>query len=386
MRPSFQPDYEQFLGQLERAKIAAQRESRPVDVKIHGWGEQVQIGKSGKGGGYAYSLDTGEVGFLVWLKNSSKEDWNAAIKVRSAFLLVHGYEKAKKDMMRFLAMIGLEVIQESIARSDFCVDMLAPDFRPDARLLVCHSRTTVGQRMPLDEKIRGRVVESITVGKMPGRQICIYDKAKEIKAKGKDYWWDKWDIEEQPGVWRFEIRAGKDALKMYDMKTFENFEAKFQDYVDLCLRNVRLHTVEQTNKTVTRQRIDNIWLMVAEQAREWKGWLAEVSGELQKRVARVRRDYMQGILYKQIKGCMISQAALHNVTLGNIGAFLAQMGADLASSVVRSDCNVKRKFADAKARYAFLTEKPIERETYDRDEEYARFNFNDFMRGLSPVA
>ena len=386
VRPNFQPAYESFLQELDRAKVAAQREDRPINLSMPGWGQLIQVGKSGMAGGYAYTLDTGEVGFLVWLKNSSKEEWNARIKVRSAYLMLYGYEKAKNEMLRFLKMCGLEVLTESIARADFCVDMLAPGFKPDARHVVCHSRSTVGQRMQLDEKIRGRQVESVTIGKMPGRQICIYDKSKEVKARGKDYWWDKWDIEEQPGVWRFEIRAGKNALKDYGLKDFDNFEKNFQDYVAMCLRNVRLHTVEQTNKTVTRQRIHNIWQMVAEQARAWKGWLADVSDYLEKRVSKVRRDHMQVILHKQIKGCMISQAALHNVTLGNIADFLRQMGAEIASTVLKSDCNVKRKLKDAQQRYAFLIEKPKEEIIYDTDRENARINWGHFMRGLSRVA
>ena len=35
---------------------------------------------------------------------------------------------------------------------------------------------------------RGGRVESVMIGKMPGRQLVIYDKTREIVAHQKPYW------------------------------------------------------------------------------------------------------------------------------------------------------------------------------------------------------
>lgn len=358
---------EKFLNELDWAKIEAQQTDKPVTVQLPCGFVKAQVGKTGVSGGYAFTLDTGEDGFIVWLKNSVKEDWNVRIKAKSACLLSKGYEGTKKAMLQLVGNMGLFMVKESIARADFAMDFLAPDFEPDARDFVCHSRTTVTEHAPATAVIRGRKVESVTVGKMPNRQICTYNKSKEIKAKRKEYWWDVWGIVPQDGVWRIEVRAGKEALKDCDLRTFEQFEAQFQNYVANTLRNIRLHSAGQTDKTVTRQALHYVWQKAVDTAKSWVGWLAEVTGELSKRIIREKRERLKEILYGQIKGTFLSYAALSGVTLRNSYELLAEVAASIENSVVHSEGNVRQKFAKAKERYMFVKEETIkETMTYEQ--------------------
>ena len=65
------------------------------------------------------------------------------------------------------------------------------------------------------------------IGKMPGREVTVYDKRADLIAKGKPEWWTIYnDLRKADGkpvldptdrassqIWRVEVRAGKDHLK-----------------------------------------------------------------------------------------------------------------------------------------------------------------------------
>ena len=85
----------------------------------------------------------------------------------------------------------------------------------------------------------GRDTNSLTVGKMPNRQINIYEKKKEILSSNKHYWWELWGLKEEDyknkEIWRVEVRAGKKEIDKWSAKTYESFEQKFGDIVKSCL-------------------------------------------------------------------------------------------------------------------------------------------------------
>jgi hypothetical protein len=90
---------------------------------------------------------------------------------------------------------------------------------------------------------RGRRIESVMIGKMPGRQIIVYDKAREIRVHEKPYWWHFWGLDEDRydgEVWRVEIRAGKDELDNWNLRSFENFERIAGGVILHTLQTIRL--------------------------------------------------------------------------------------------------------------------------------------------------
>jgi hypothetical protein len=85
----------------------------------------------------------------------------------------------------------------SIGRVDYAIDILHPSFVLDSRNFVVWGRTKIGTHEDLSEQRsagRSGRFTSVTVGKMPGRQVIVYDKREEVLTKRKLEWpfiWDK---------------------------------------------------------------------------------------------------------------------------------------------------------------------------------------------------
>ena len=170
-----------ILENLEIAKQKAQDENEKQLVEING--KKLHIGSAGARGGYAYTLDTGELGATWFFKRGKKsDDWNARVSVKSATLAAYGYQVVKKQLYSDLKTFGIYRTQESVGRVDFAIDFLAPGFKINPKNLVTRSHNT-----QVNVVQKARVVESLTIGKMPNKQVCIYDKTKEIAKKRKNY-------------------------------------------------------------------------------------------------------------------------------------------------------------------------------------------------------
>ncbi|WP_160116046.1 hypothetical protein [Candidatus Halocynthiibacter alkanivorans] len=55
--------------------------------------------------------------------------------------------------------------------------------------------------------MRGGRFESVTIGKMPNRQVIVYDKKQAAKDQKTDYWFPAWNIDkDDPAtqIWRVE--------------------------------------------------------------------------------------------------------------------------------------------------------------------------------------
>lgn len=79
---------------------------------------------------------------------------------------------------------------ESIGRVDVACDVLAPDLAPDRGHFVASARSGVEEISDTILKVNGRSgrVETITVGKSPGRQVVLYDKRAVVIKTRKEYW------------------------------------------------------------------------------------------------------------------------------------------------------------------------------------------------------
>src|SRR4029077_1301274 len=90
---------------------------------------------------------------------------------------------------------------------------------------------------------RGRRLESVTIGKMPGRQIIVYDKRREVVEKRKLLWFRVWGIDPHDTsvqVWRVEMRAGKKELKgRWQIRTFDDVDRAIGDVFLQALVDVR---------------------------------------------------------------------------------------------------------------------------------------------------
>ena len=111
--------------------------------------------------------------------------------------------------------------------------------------------------------ISGRVCESVTIGKMPGRQIIVYDKRREAIDKRKPHWFKVWGInpnDRTKQVWRVKLHAGKAHLRDgWNMRTFADVEAAIGDVFKTALEDVRYVDGHQTDSNVSRQTPHPLW-------------------------------------------------------------------------------------------------------------------------------
>ena len=105
-----------------------------------------------------------------------------------------------------LAEFGATVIAESINRVDFAVDLLSPEFKlePD-RFVVppgCEVKAHFGAKRSdaVDDTtplavFHAHEVSGVTIGKMPRRQVVVYDKRRESIKKKNFAWFDLWGVD-----------------------------------------------------------------------------------------------------------------------------------------------------------------------------------------------
>lgn len=221
-----------FLENLEQAQQRAIDAREPALIE-HG-GKKLHVTESGARGGYAFRCDTGPLGATWFFKRPNASDpWGIRVSAKSLMLATYGLQSARERIEGTLQALGcsLAVRPESIGRVDFAVDVLAPGFDVHPDNFVMHSRATRADHRDVEVmRSHGRSgrYTSVTVGKMPGRQVIVYDKRLEAFQKPeKKVWLDIWrqsmeNLELAPvdfsdpsasSIWRVETRAGKSCLK-----------------------------------------------------------------------------------------------------------------------------------------------------------------------------
>ncbi|MBB3063962.1 hypothetical protein [Limibacillus halophilus] len=269
------------LEELEQAHLKAQ-ESQEDSLLTLGPGKlDMHVKGYGSKGGYAYVMDTGPTG-IIWKvkKNNDTHQWNLFASPRATLLLSHGYQGTRYKLYAELEAMGAKVTNHSINRVDFAMDFRTKGFELHQDQFVAHSHTKVsphwGEKQDYKDRsqpsavLRGRRLESVTIGKQPGRQIIVYDKRREATEKQKYFWFKAWgedrhnpDLE----VWRVEVRAGKKELKdKYLIRTFHDFETAIGDVIVNSLDEVRYLDDWQSDSNVTRQALHPLWTAAQEVA------------------------------------------------------------------------------------------------------------------------
>lgn len=294
------------LAQLDAAKRRAKAAGAPEPVNIGGIRGMVQ--ENGAKGGYAFLFDTGPHLETWKIKdNSDVSQWNIFVEVRAVQCASRGFAGVVDRLDHVLRCIGASIITESVNRIDFAADFIAADYQPDIDGLVCHSHCGVSEHAGLsdadvpDIRRRNRRIETVTVGQQPGRQVCVYDKRKEVVYGRKAHWLELWgfeDFADLPEIWRVEIRAGKRHLSDWNISTFADVRERIADLIALAMQRVRF-AVPGKDRTVTRWRDADIW----DAARAAFGSMDfDLSGaELGKIVAAVRSEYTDR-MRKQVVG------------------------------------------------------------------------------------
>jgi len=363
----------EFLDFLDAEKATAEEErsTRPIsyagldfDLLHHG------------GHGYRFILKGGPLG-VHWMikKPNPKEPWGIFISIGSTLLATQGLGYARALIDNTLERMGVsyQTHQVSLNRADFCVDILAPDFELIPDNFVTHSHTNRADHTSPESEMRsngksGRFT-SCTLGKMPGRQIIVYDKRREVIDKQKPIWWEIWNANlkglgfpaldpKNPAnsrVWRIEVRAGKDLLKgRWQIRTWEDFDRLFGDLAAESLDKIRycVPSPEDTNRA--RWPNHPIWELV-------KSTMAEDLEELRSfveptRVKEVHRMQHIKVMTDLIFGNAIALCGLEDVQPDDLEANLDGIGKKLQAEFLADKERAQSKLAVVKGRYRFVSE------------------------------
>lgn len=267
------------IARLKEVRDQAAERQEDVLTEIGPGKVPGHLASHGLKGGYAFIFDTGPVG-EQWLfkANSDPRQWNIFARPHAATLAALGYQGTKDQLFARLDQMGCRSTEHSINRVDFAMDFLSDFFELHPEQFVAPPRTKItphfGEQQDLSSDhpssvFSGRRVESVTVGRMPGRQIIVYDKRAQIASRPKlFYWFEIWKIachDRSKGVWRVEIRAGKNELKeTWNLRTFADLETSIGDVFQHALNQVRYVADGQTDSNVTRQELHPLWISARE--------------------------------------------------------------------------------------------------------------------------
>ncbi|PKR55603.1 hypothetical protein [Thalassospira marina] len=292
------------LEVLRKAKDEASKTREDQLIEIGPGKVDGHVPAHGMTGGYAFVFDTGFMGEQwTFMDSEDTSRWNIAVKVRAANLAAHNYQEIKERIQQRLTDMGCIVLQESIRRADFAMDFLMPgDFELNQDQVVAHSHSKVSSHWgekDTNEKqnhpstvFRGRKLESITIGKMPGRQVIIYNKRKAAIEKQTPFWFKVWNIDPKDTskhVWRVEFRAGKKELKdKYNLRSFKDFEDSIGDVFVNAAENIRYIEDQQTFSNISRTKSHPLWQAV--KATLEHNLLEFRSGLLPGQISELQRD------------------------------------------------------------------------------------------------
>ncbi len=269
-----------ILDQLKSAKYDAIEQHGKVYIKLGAAKVPVSVDRTGAKGGYSFIIDTGIDRETWFIANSTfKNRWNIRVSLKSMALAIHGYKKAKRNMLEVLDLLEVKgeyreeneekglrynFPQERIARVDFCIDFKTDHFEPKVKCFVAHqhSHREFIQSATNNFIAKGKVIESARIGTMPNKQIALYNKTNEIIFNQKLFWWDIWDIDKDTfkgEIWRVEARAGKHELKKWNIKTFEELETRVGNVMWSIFKDIRYVVPNKNDSNSARWPNANFW-------------------------------------------------------------------------------------------------------------------------------
>ena len=365
-----------FMGQisdalckmLESAKEESQQ--RHVSSPVNHNGVAMLVSESGAKGGYAFTASTGTFGATWFFKKPNARDpWGIRVSCNSFNLAINGLGRVRADLYGIMDLLGITLTPGgvSIGRVDYALDFLAPTLVLVPDQFVMHSRANRADHLEQPEmSINGRSgrITSVTVGKMPGRQVIVYDKRAEVIAKHKVGWWEIWNAaRERSGlsplnrkepdesrIWRVELRAGKRHLKdNWNIRTWADLDNRLGDLIADTLDSVRYAMLtEDSNRS--RWPDSALWTQVRRSTdADLFAMRNYASPDL---IKRVQIDAHDQLLENQMKGLLVSRAALRNMSVDQLPTFAAKVGREMAHEITSALQRYERRLSTASDRYA----------------------------------
>jgi hypothetical protein len=354
---------------LKKARDAAAERQESALVSIGPAGEAMHVEGSGRRGGFAFCGDTGPLGeVLAFKSNLDPCQWNGFASIRAATLATLGYRGAREQLFARLARMGFRVLGHSVNRIDYAADFLTPGFVLRLDGFVAHPRV---KRTPYwgeaiggdpyrpSAVLTGRRLESMTIGKMPGRQIIVYDKRAAAIAKRQPFWFKVWRIDpadKAAEITRVEVRAAKKELKdRWHLDTFDDVDAAIGDVIRAALDDIRYVAPLQKDSNVTRQTLDPLWQAMIDQVE--RGLFDFRSGLLPSDIREIERQLAIDTYTKQVLGNVAGLAVAEGIDDTKIEAELPEHVRQLLCVAINDPRGkLQRSIDRARERLHFITD------------------------------
>jgi len=355
---------------LNALKEKAQRENEAQLAELGPAAHPVHVHDRGMRGGYAFRLNTGPLGANFFVKeNFNLTEWNLFMASQAEGLLAFGLNSYFTHCRAELRAMGATVNLESVNRVDYAVDFACPrlDLRPEQ--FVCPPRTKsrvfYGDGQYHDDLAPvvltcGRRVESVTIGRMPGRQLIVYNKGAEALQRNKRYWFERWGLDPRHSdieVWRAELRAGKHHLKEdYGLSKYSDLEDSIGDVFKKMIRDIRYLSDERSDSNVTRAGVHPFWSAL--EAAIASGLNRNQSGLAPGRIIEIERQALLDRCADNIAGNALSYAGARGLSVHEVGSDLpAVVAAILRARFDQCPQKVQEKLERVRKRYRFLEAK-----------------------------
>lgn len=371
---------EAVLEILAVAKEKAQKD-RKESLTLLPDGTQVMVAETGAPGGFRYRFDTGLDGEIWQIAHTNNSDvWGIRVIVKSLALALHGYETVKERIVNRLDTLKANGLSrrdlktgtvtnrplERISRFDYCFDFVMDEnFMPAPEQFVTHQRAkkhvysdACGDITERYTSLEGENINTVRIGNMPGRQVILYNKTKEITASDKHYWWQIWGIDQQSfkesfkQIWRVEVRAGKKELDQWALKRFEDFETKSGDIVAELLTAMRYTEPLKGDANRSRWPLHPIWEGSLQAS--YKAMAPYRSGAIRENIIREYKDNIIHAYRQRLIGNAIGLTAVQGRDIEDILIAIEELKSYISSIRGEEEAILIRKYLKKKEEFEFL--------------------------------
>lgn len=361
---------EEFAHELQQAKEWAQETRQETCLAFAG--KKLLVAESGARGGYAYRASTGLLGATWFFKRPNPSDpWGVRVSCGSFMLAELGLGRARSEIYRTMEQLGVSVQPhgESIGRIDYAIDIFAPDLVLHPENFVMHSNANRADHFEQDEMtVNGKSgrVTSVTVGKMPGRQVIVYDKRAEIIARHKWAWFDIWNANlaksdlptidfsnpSNSRIWRVELRAGKSHLKDgWNIRTWRDLDERLGDLLEFAANSIR-YAEPSCDSNRSRWPLTLLWELVLKQLEEDLFEMRNFAPP--NTIKRVQREAHARLLERQSLGLLVTCAAIKGVSIEQLSTEVIAQGKRFADEIAKDRSGYESKLRESADRYEVL--------------------------------
>ncbi len=275
------------------------------------------VSPRGHTGGIMYVLSNKS--FVIMLRARGLR-WGVTGRINADALWAEGHVAARRHLTMILEGLSSSKITlsapPSVTRVDYAYDFSCPTFSQEMNVdivkrLVLTRPAKMQGNTELELFGAPNRLETLTIGRLPGRQLQLYDKALQIRKFNKDWHLYRWDkcsdwcpTDPIVDIWRLEGRLGSDALRKLPSRVPEYVDDALAILIPDLLRNRRL-VAANGDKRLRRRPIHWMWGQALANPPRAVGWAPHEIPQTAIDDGRYER------LIRQMMGEAISAATLH---------------------------------------------------------------------------